>query len=150
MTIGVVLIGVLLYKTRNYWKGALTLLPEIYTLNNGYIKGIASAERSAYSFTNIYMSGLTRDYLQYILGTMILLIGGFLLLSDHITFTFSDTDDIEIYEILLAIGLAAGAFTVLLSKKTHGYYCHWSSWLFGRFVLRYFQGTGPCLDSAGC
>lgn len=117
MTVGVILIGVLLYKTRNYWKGVFSLLPEVYTLNNGYTKGIASAERKAYSFTNTYMSGLTRDYLQYILGTMILLTGGFLLLSDNITFTFSGTAGIEIYEALLALGLVAAALTVMLSKK---------------------------------
>ncbi|WP_252311395.1 Na+/H+ antiporter subunit A [Sinobaca sp. H24] len=117
MTIGVISLGSLLFMTWNKWKGIFSLFPQVYTLNNAYASGIFKAEQRAYSFTNLYMSGLTRDYIQYILGILILLTGGMLFFSDNISFQQIDISTVEVYEILLAAGLVAGALTVMLASK---------------------------------
>ncbi|RKD73456.1 multicomponent Na+:H+ antiporter subunit A [Sinobaca qinghaiensis] len=117
MTLGVIVLGSILFLTWKRWKGIFTLFPQVYTLNNAYSSGILKAEQAAYSFTNIYMSGLTRDYIQYILGILIILAGGMLLFSEGISFRRIDVSTIEVYEVLLAVGLVAGALTVMLASK---------------------------------
>ncbi|MGI6606985.1 MAG: Na+/H+ antiporter subunit A [Peptococcia bacterium] len=117
LTIGVVLLGTILYGTFNRWKGVLRLYPERFTLNSIYLGTLEKMEAYSLAMTKWYMTGFVRDYLIYILGFVILVVGGAAYLFDGLSFAFSRNSGVSIYEILLLLGMIACAFTVLFAKS---------------------------------
>lgn len=117
MTAGVVLVGMLLYKTKRKWKNIYYYYPEVLTLNNIYGTMIEKTEAISLGITNRYMTGSLRDYLVYILGFIILVVGGAALLLDGISFDTSRNSEISFFEIGLLIGMIITALTVLFSKS---------------------------------
>jgi multicomponent Na+:H+ antiporter subunit A len=68
MTLGVVIIGIILYKTVKKWSKVYNYYPEVLTLNSIYESAIEKLEDLSLSITKRYMTGFVRDYLIYILG----------------------------------------------------------------------------------
>jgi multicomponent Na+:H+ antiporter subunit A len=116
MTIGVVAIGVLLYKTLRKWYGIYRYYPKALTLNNLYEFILEKMEYYSRLITERYMTGSARDYLVYIFGFMILAVGGALLIFGGIYLNSSQDSAISFYELLLLIGMFSAALTVLLAE----------------------------------
>lgn len=115
MTIGVVLIGTLLFLILKKWIGLYNIFPKRLALNHFYDQGLVSMERVSERITSYHMTGFIRDYLVYIFAFFILLLGGALFLSDAFRMPTTGAP-ISIYEIILAIVMVGGTFGVIFAR----------------------------------
>ncbi|HHU16924.1 MAG: Na+/H+ antiporter subunit A [Anaerovoracaceae bacterium] len=116
MTLGVVIIGIILYKTVKKWSKVYNYYPEVLTLNSIYESAIEKLEDLSLSITKRYMTGFVRDYLIYILGFIILIVGGSVILLDGISFNMSRNSEAGFFELGLLIGIVITAFAVAFAK----------------------------------
>ena len=116
MTIGVIIVGIILYRSMRKWIGIYRFYPQALTLNNLYNEGLDKAEALSRSITNRYMTGSIRSYFIYIFTFIILVIGGSTLLFGDIRFDSSQDANISFYEAGLMIAMVISAFTVLFAK----------------------------------
>ena len=115
MTIGVVIVGTILYKTLKKWKPIYGFYPQVLTLNNIYNVMLEKGEKLSLLVTNRYMTGYLRDYLVYIFGFIILTVGGGAILSGSLSASFSG-GNINYNELALIIGIGITAVIVLLGR----------------------------------
>lgn len=115
MTIGVVVIGLILFKTAKRWIQTMRNYPHGLTLNHLYNVSLSGTERLSASLTNRYMTGSLRHYLIYIFSFFVILLLGSLLLLHGIQFDFSNDAAISIYEAGLVIAMIIASLTVLLA-----------------------------------
>ncbi|WP_438313341.1 Na+/H+ antiporter subunit A [Sporosarcina sp. FA9] len=117
MTIGVIIVGALLYIFLRYWRPVYNLLPVSWSLDSMYNATLMQMERLSTLFTRFYMTGYLRDYLAYILLFFITAVGGTLLLLGGYSFNLSDDGPISIYELMLIIVMMAAAIAILFAKS---------------------------------
>ncbi|GGG13854.1 Na+/H+ antiporter subunit A [Paenibacillus aceti] len=117
MTIGVVVIGLLLFRTARRWIQVMRNYPQGLTLNHFYNQGLSGMEKRSASLTDRYMTGSLRHYLIYIFSFFVLLLMSSLLLLHGIQIDFSNNAAISIYEVGLVIAMIIAAFTVLLASN---------------------------------
>ena len=117
MTMGIIIVGTILYLTFDKWRRLYRFYPETYTLDNLYELVLVKMESASRAATNWYMTGSLRDYLVYILGFTIALTGGAALLFGGVAFDFSQNSPVHLYEIILLGGMVIAALTVMLAKS---------------------------------
>ncbi|NGZ76781.1 Na+/H+ antiporter subunit A [Saccharibacillus alkalitolerans] len=110
MTLGVVLLGVLLYRTYTRFR----LLDREWsgrdTLNRLYNGALSLLENGGRRATDLYMTGSVRRYLIYILLFLVAALGGTLIFSPGVKLGMDDYAPITFYEVaLVAVMLAAAA-----------------------------------------
>lgn len=113
MTVGIVIVGSLLYKTYKKWSDIYYNLPRKFDFNYLYDKGLSGAERFSARVTNFYMNGSLHSYLSYIFVFVIVVVGGAFVLQQAFAIDLSTNARIEYYEFVLAISIAASAGLVL-------------------------------------
>ncbi|QNK57125.1 Na+/H+ antiporter subunit A [Paenibacillus sp. PAMC21692] len=120
MTIGIVVVGTLLYRTYKKWGDVYNLLPHKYTLGSLYDNGLAGAEKLSARITSTYMNGFLHSYLSYIFVFIILLVGGSFVLLDAFGYDLSTNAEIGLYEYILAgaIAVLAGFVISVTSRLT--------------------------------
>ncbi len=116
MTIGVVVLGTILYLNLRKWYRIYNSYPQSLTINNLYNLALDKMENISGSITNFYMTGFIRDYLVYILGFMILVVGGSIWLFDGVSFDSSNDAPVTLFEIAIMIVAVVSAVFVLFSK----------------------------------
>lgn len=117
MTIGVIAIGILLFKTTKRWLQALRNHTQGLTLNHLYNEGLSGMERFSVSLTNRYMTGSLRHYLIYIFSFFVIVLLGSLLLFHGIQFDFASNSAISIFDVGLVLGMIIAALTVLFASN---------------------------------
>ena len=117
MTIGVVILGIILYLLLKKWYKLYLLYPQTLTLTNFYNQILDSMERVSNTITKSYMTGYARDYLVYIFGFIIIALGGSLFLFKGVSINTSQDAPISIFDIGLTVGMVICAVTVLISKS---------------------------------
>lgn len=117
MTIGVVVVGAILYRLLKKWKPVYGLLPTRYTFNGFYNNLLSFGENSSTIVTNKYMSGLLRDYLVYIYLFFIVTVGGFFIYTGAFSFHISMHAPIRVYQVILIGVMAIAAVAMLFSKS---------------------------------
>ena len=117
LTIGVVLGGTLLYKTLPKWRRIYRFYPQVLTLNNIYAAGLEKMEKYSLSITKRYMTAFVRDYLVYIFGFTILVVGGAALFLNGLSFDFSGDSAINLYELAFLIAMIICALIVLFAES---------------------------------
>ncbi len=117
MTLGLVAVGILLYKTMSIWLRIYHYYPRKLTLNVFYESALEKTEELALALTRRYMTGSVRDYLIYILGFMIVLVGGAMLLWQGLPGGSTQDGPVSLYELAILIGLVITAVTVLLARS---------------------------------
>ncbi|KAA9022542.1 Na+/H+ antiporter subunit A [Niallia endozanthoxylica] len=117
MTLGVIGLGTLLYIYLKKWFPIYHLLPEGFTLNNLYNLGLEKMESLSKIITVKYMTGFIRDYLVYIFGFIILVVGGAMWLFKGYSFDLSKDAPVNIFEVILMTLMVITALAVLFSKK---------------------------------
>ena len=117
MTIGVVVVGILLYLTLKKWGKIYNIFPKRFTLNRFYEKGIDITEKGSYSFTRRLMNGSIRSYLIYIFIFFIGIVTFTLVKKDAIKMDTTNLASIGIYEITLAVIIILGSITILGAKS---------------------------------
>lgn len=117
MTIGVIVIGTLLYLTLGKWRKVYDLFPKKLALNKLYDASLNGMERFSNRFTRFYMTGFIRDYLAYIFVFLIVITLGTMAVKGGFAFTLDGTAEIGIYEVVLALAMVLGTVTILFSKS---------------------------------
>lgn len=113
MTIGLIIIGTLLYRSFKRWSDIYYSLPRKLTLNNAYDKGLAGAERISARITGSYMTGVLNHYLSYVFVFLIVVVGGSLLLQGAFAIDVSSNSNIELYEYVIGISIVVMSVYVL-------------------------------------
>lgn len=117
MTIGVILIGGLLYLFLRYWRGVYTIGPMRWSLDGFYNGLLLQTERYTTVLTRFYMTGHLRDYLVYIFTFFIVVVGGGLFLTDSLSFDFSNDAPITINEYMLVFVMIGAGISLLFVKS---------------------------------
>lgn len=117
MTIGVILVGVLLYRALPRWGRIYDYLPRKWTLNTAFDKSLFGLENLSARLTGRYMTGYLRHYLIYIFGFMIVLVGGSLVLQRALSIDLSGNAGIEPHEWVIALCIAVAAVFLLFSRS---------------------------------
>ncbi|MCP3760800.1 Na+/H+ antiporter subunit A [Domibacillus sp. A3M-37] len=117
MTIGVVAVGILLYKFMPKWVRVYEYFPGKITLNQFYNAGLYAAERGSNAITNAYMTGFIRTYLVYIFAFFIAALGFTMWAKDAFRYDASAVAPIGLYEGCLIIVLLAATLTILMAKS---------------------------------
>jgi multicomponent Na+:H+ antiporter subunit A len=117
MTIGVVVFGIILFKTLPRWKKLYHLLPDKLTLNKLYDSLLERSEKGALRITKGYMNGFIRTYLLYIFFFFIFILGFTLYKKEAFKMETSNVAPIGIYELILALIIVIGSVTILFAKS---------------------------------
>jgi multicomponent Na+:H+ antiporter subunit A len=115
MTIGVIVVGLLFFKSSKRWIQAMRNYPQGLTLNHWYNKGLSGTERFSTSLTNGYMTGSLRSYLIYTFAFFVIVLLSSLLLLYGIRFDFSNDAAISVFDVGLVLAMVIAAGTVLLA-----------------------------------
>src|SRR5690606_22472339 len=117
MTLGIVLFGVFLFRHLPKWSGIYDHLPRKWTLNTAFDKSLLGLEKLSSRLTARYMTGYIRHYLSYILGFMILLVGGALLLLNAFHPDPSGGARVDAYELAVALCIVVSAYLLLIRRS---------------------------------
>ncbi|MBB6451206.1 multicomponent Na+:H+ antiporter subunit A [Geomicrobium halophilum] len=117
MTIGIVVIGLLLYLTLKKWLWLYNNMPRAMTITNAYNSGLKRMESGSRKITDLHMTGFVRDYLRYIFVLLIMIVGASLFLLDGFSFEVSNVAPINLYEMILAAVLVGAAAMVVLTRS---------------------------------
>ena len=117
MTIGVVLLGTLLFWQIGRWMGIYNRIPHRLTLNGMYDGTLVWSNKAAYRFKDNYMTGFIRSYLIYIfvfLSGMMLFTMAWL---DLFNFSFENLAEIAPYEYVLGAVVVLAALAILFMRS---------------------------------
>lgn len=117
MTIGVIIIGALLYLTFNYWRPMYKLGPLRWGLDNVYNGALSFTERGATLLTNRYMTGYLKHYLVYIFVFFLLAVTGTIFVTGGLTFDFSNDSPIAVNEYILIFAMLLAGILMLFAKS---------------------------------
>jgi len=117
MTIGIIIIGVLLFVALPNWQGMYQRLPKAFTLNNAYDKIMQGLDVGLNRLSRIYMTGSMRHYLLYMFSGIVVIVMGSLVVKNAFSLSFQDTAPIRPYEIILVIVLLIGTAITVLAKS---------------------------------
>ncbi|MEK3991814.1 MULTISPECIES: Na+/H+ antiporter subunit A [Robertmurraya] len=117
MTIGVVVLGIILYLTLPKWERTYDLLPEKLTLNKLYDKGLEAIQSGSFKLTRFYMNGYIRTYLVYIFAFFILILGYTLYKKDAFVIDTANVSSIGFYELVLSLLIVVATITILFAKS---------------------------------
>ncbi|WP_433959122.1 Na+/H+ antiporter subunit A [Cytobacillus horneckiae] len=117
MTIGVILVGVILYFTLSKWRGVYGLFPEKLALNRFYDNSLDWMQKGSYGITNAYMTGSIRNYLAYMFTFIIIILAATLFGKDAFAFSTENVAQIEFFEVLLSLIIAIASIAILFTKS---------------------------------
>ena len=117
MTMGVVLIGTVLYLTLRKWKSIYSLFPKHLSFNHLYDTTITRGESLSAKVTGMYMTGSVKHYLIYILTFFSIFLLYVLFSTDAFALNTDHLAPISMYEWLLAIVLALSAIAIMFAKN---------------------------------
>jgi multicomponent Na+:H+ antiporter subunit A len=117
MTMGVILLGIILYKTLPKWKKLYEHIPEKLSLFRFYDFLVEGSQSSSYKFTNKYMNGSIRSYLVYILAFLIFILTFTLLWKNAFILDTGNVSSIGVYEGILAMFVVVSSISILFVKS---------------------------------
>ncbi|MCM3550819.1 Na+/H+ antiporter subunit A [Alkalihalobacillus clausii] len=117
MTLGIVGLGFVLYRSLPRWIGVYSLFPAKLSLDRLYNGALISVERRSNEITNRYMTGNMYHYLLYIFLVILGLVYTVALTTGALSFDVSNDAPISIYEGILAAVMAITAISILFAKS---------------------------------
>ena len=117
MTIGIVLVGFLLFVALPKWQGLYNVFPRALTLNNFYDKTMLGLDVGLNRVSRLYMTGSMRHYLLYMFSAIVVIVIGTLIVKDAFVFTFEGAAPIRPYGVILIIVLILGTCITLFAKS---------------------------------
>ncbi|CAM3908151.1 Na+/H+ antiporter subunit A [Mesobacillus thioparans] len=117
MTIGVITIGILLYKFMPKWTGVYRKFPERLALNHFYDRGLELIQLASKNVTKSYMTGFIRSYLVYIFSFFILILASTLFYKNAFKMDFSEIAPVHIIEVILVLIIAVSSIMILFAKS---------------------------------
>ena len=117
MTIGVIILGLILYKTFPKWKKIYHAIPEKLSLNRLYDQILERSQSGSNKLTNMYMNGSIRSYLVYIFAFFIMILSITLIWKNAFQLDTSDVSSIGVYEWVLVLFVVVGSMSILFVKS---------------------------------
>ena len=117
MTLGVIVLGIVLYKTKRYWSYVYTFLQPRHSFNALYEWIVTTTENTSQRVTNKYMNGYLVHYFTYIYIIFLAVIGGYFVMSGAFNFDPSTDSKVETYELMLVCIVACAAVSLLFAKS---------------------------------
>src|SRR5690606_34886911 len=117
MTIGVVILGIILYKTLPKWGTLYDKFPSNFTFNHMYNTGLVNTENASNKLTNVYMTGSIRSYMIYIFISFVGIMCFALIEKDAFTIDTSNLAPFGLYEVVLVLIIVIASFTILIAKS---------------------------------
>ncbi|WP_342535052.1 Na+/H+ antiporter subunit A [Lysinibacillus sp. FSL K6-1151] len=117
MTIGIIIIGVLLFVALPKWQGIYQRFPQAFTLNNAYDKIMQGLGVGLNRLSRRYMTGSMRHYLLYMFSGIAIIVIGSLFVKDAFSLSFQGASPIRPYEIILIVVLLIGTAITILAKS---------------------------------
>ncbi len=117
MTVGVVVVGGLLYMFLRYWRSVYTIAPMRWSLDTLYNGILTQAERGSSFLTRFYMTGYLRDYLVYIFAFFILTVGGSMFVLGSYSFDLSNDAPITINEYIIVFVMMGAGIAIIFAKS---------------------------------
>ncbi|KMT61328.1 Na+ H+ antiporter subunit A [Listeria fleischmannii 1991] len=118
MTVGIVILGTILYKTHRFWKPFITTrVPKKLRIGKSYDKGMSYLEQGSYRFTMTVMTGWLRTYLNYMLFAFIVLVLGSLILTDSLNLKFENLTSVTLVDFVLAAVILVTLIGIVFSKS---------------------------------
>jgi multicomponent Na+:H+ antiporter subunit A len=117
MTIGVIVLGTMLYKTFPRWKSLYQKFPKRLSLNHLYDRTVDGMERGSYTLTESYMTGYIRTYFMYILSAFIALLAFSILVKGKWHISTDHLAPVGAHELVLSLIIIAGTITTIMAKS---------------------------------
>ena len=117
MTIGVVIVGIFMYKSLKKWRPIYQLIPQRYTLNAFFDRAIHGSENYSEKMTKAYMNGSFTSYIGYIYVIFVAIVAGYFVISDAFAWNPSSDAKIEYYELILVFIMIFAAIAILFTKS---------------------------------
>ncbi|WP_409362626.1 Na+/H+ antiporter subunit A [Bacillus safensis] len=117
MTIGVVVLGTIGYLTLAKWRPMYNIFKEKWSFNALYDRSLIGLEKGSYRLTNSYMTGFLRDYLVYVFGFMIIVIGGVMFYQQAFSFQTDQAASIGTYEVILSLVMVAATIATVFASS---------------------------------
>ncbi|WP_066248264.1 Na+/H+ antiporter subunit A [Neobacillus drentensis] len=117
MTLGVIVIGILLYKALPKWRRVYRLFPEKFSLNRLYNSILDVSQRASRTMTNRYLTGFSRTYLLYLFAFFIIILATTLFVKDAFTVKTNNLSSIHLSEAILALVISIGAISIIFAKS---------------------------------
>ena len=116
MTIGVVIVGAILFITLKRWKPVYRIFSQKFSFNAYYNSVITFSENSSAKLTNRYMTGNLTHYFVYIYAFFVALVAGYFVWSEAYAFNFANDSAVESYELILIFVMMFAAVFMLFAK----------------------------------
>lgn len=117
MTIGVILLGILLFATFPKWRQLYNFFPEKLALNRIYDGGLEVAQSKSFKLTKLYMTGFIRSYLVYIFMFFNFILILSLILKNAFKLDTSNIAPIGVYEVILVSIIVVASITIMFAKS---------------------------------
>ncbi|MEK3980781.1 Na+/H+ antiporter subunit A [Psychrobacillus sp. FSL K6-2836] len=117
MTLGVFLIGFILYKTINKWSPVYDRMPSKISLNSFYDGLMNLSDKGANRLSSSYMTGSIRSYLMYMFAALIILLALTMWIKDAFIMDLTNLAPIQFFEVLISIVLIISTITILVTKS---------------------------------
>lgn len=117
MTVGVVLLGIILYRLFQRWKAIYRVIPQRLTFNSFYANGMAYGESLSGRVTNSYMTGSLSRYFVYIYIVFLSIVAGYFLYSGAFSWSPVDLERVEVYEMFLVFIMVGSSIALLFAKS---------------------------------
>ncbi|QTD42688.1 Na+/H+ antiporter subunit A [Sporosarcina sp. Te-1] len=116
LTVGVIVIGALLYATLSKWQKVYGLQPAKFSLNALYDGLMSFSEKGMNRISRFYMTGLIRTYMIYIFTFLSIAVLVVLFTQDAFVVDMNSFSHIGVYSAINAVILILAVGFVLLSK----------------------------------
>ncbi|MFJ5964731.1 Na+/H+ antiporter subunit A [Bacillus sp. NPDC093026] len=117
MTIGVVVLGTISYLTLSKWRPMYNVFKAKWSFNSIYDRSLTGLEKGSYRLTNSYMTGFLRDYLVYVFGFMIIVLGSVMVYQQAFSFNTRQAAPIGTYEAILSFVMVAATITTVFARS---------------------------------
>ncbi|MBD8028566.1 Na+/H+ antiporter subunit A [Ureibacillus sp. Re31] len=118
MTVGVIILGLLMFLCLSKWQKMYNAFPAKLTLNHLYDFIIYDlCDQWIGRFSALYMTGSIRRYLSFMLSSMAIIVIGTLFIKDGFKISFEEASTIHVYQIILIIVLVIGTITTVFAKS---------------------------------
>lgn len=116
MTCGVIVVGIVLFKTLPNWRKVYQLFSQRYTLNAHYERFINFAESKSGTITRFYMNGNLTYYFSYIYIIFVVFVAGYFVMSEAFLWTPSKDSAVEYYEFILLFIMIFAAVALVFTR----------------------------------
>lgn len=117
MTIGIVVLGFILFITLKKWQPLYQKLPQKLTLNHLYNRFMRLLDSDSQKISNVYMTGSNQHYLSYMLLSAVGLILTTLFIKDGFNFSFKNTAPLSFFELAIVVVIVASTVLVVIAKS---------------------------------